>query len=422
MPTEVILPKVDMDMATGKIVRWLAAEGTTVKQGQPLFEIETDKAAMEIEAPASGILRDVMAQEGAEVPVGLPVAWIYAENEVRDPRDRSCHEAAAPADIGAVAHAATTPEAVIETPPAPQGIRATPLARRLARQRGIDLATLSGSAARGRIRAQDILFAAGSRREVPSGATATWLREGEGVPIVLIHGFGSETASWRPFLAAFDHPGPVLSLDLPGHGAAVDAVAGGFDDLVAYAQAQLGLHGVSMAHLVGHSLGGAVATALAAGSALEACSLFLLAPAGLGAEINTDFTKGFASARNEEELRVSMRDLAADASVFSDSFVKATARARADGRLCEAQTRLAPRLFADGKQLFSVRDLLFPLAIPIKMISGAADRVIPHGHAAGLPGSVAIHLFENIGHMPHLEDRAAIARLLRELVRAASGA
>jgi pyruvate dehydrogenase E2 component (dihydrolipoamide acetyltransferase) len=117
-----------------------------------------------------------------------------------------------------------------------------------------------------------------------------------------------------------------------------------------------------------------------------------------------------------------MRDLAADASVFSDSFVKATARARADGRLCEAQTRLAPRLFADGKQLFSVRDLLFPLAIPIKMISGAADRVIPHGHAAGLPGSVAIHLFENIGHMPHLEDRAAIARLLRELVRAASGA
>lgn len=57
MPVEVILPKVDMDMATGQISRWFVAEGATVKQGDVLFEIETDKAAMEIDAPASGTLR-----------------------------------------------------------------------------------------------------------------------------------------------------------------------------------------------------------------------------------------------------------------------------------------------------------------------------------------------------------------------------
>ncbi len=70
-----------MDMATGKISKWLVAEGAAVKQGEPLFEIETDKAAMEIDAPASGILRNVVAREGVDVEVGKPVAWIFAEGE-----------------------------------------------------------------------------------------------------------------------------------------------------------------------------------------------------------------------------------------------------------------------------------------------------------------------------------------------------
>ena len=80
MATEVILPKVDMDMATGRISRWLVAEGAVVKQGDPLFEIETDKAAMEIEAPASGTLRSP-SPEGSEIPVGNAVAWIVGAGE-----------------------------------------------------------------------------------------------------------------------------------------------------------------------------------------------------------------------------------------------------------------------------------------------------------------------------------------------------
>src|SRR5437868_8259013 len=81
MPAEVILPKVDMDMATGQISRWFAEEGATVKKGDVLFEIETDKAAMEIDAPASGVLRDVTGKEGVDIPVGAAVAWIYADDE-----------------------------------------------------------------------------------------------------------------------------------------------------------------------------------------------------------------------------------------------------------------------------------------------------------------------------------------------------
>ncbi|NUS21941.1 MAG: biotin/lipoyl-binding protein [Mesorhizobium sp.] len=85
MPTEVILPKVDMDMATGQISRWFAEDGARVKKGDVLFEIETDKAAMEIDAPASGTLRNVTGKERVDIPVGEPVAWIYADDEVYAP-------------------------------------------------------------------------------------------------------------------------------------------------------------------------------------------------------------------------------------------------------------------------------------------------------------------------------------------------
>ena len=81
MPVEVILPKVDMDMESGQISRWYAKDGDAVTKGQVLFEIETDKAAMEVDAPSSGILRNVTAAEGTTVPVGQAVAWIFAEGE-----------------------------------------------------------------------------------------------------------------------------------------------------------------------------------------------------------------------------------------------------------------------------------------------------------------------------------------------------
>lgn len=81
MAVEVVLPRVDMDMTTGKFTQWFVAEGARVEKGQPLFEIETDKAAMEIEATASGVLRGVAAKPGDQLPVGTVVGVIVAPDE-----------------------------------------------------------------------------------------------------------------------------------------------------------------------------------------------------------------------------------------------------------------------------------------------------------------------------------------------------
>ena len=81
MAVEIVMPRVDMDMSSGRMGRWHAAEGAHVVKGATLFEIETDKAAMEVDAPASGILKFVAASEGDVLPVGACIGWIVADGE-----------------------------------------------------------------------------------------------------------------------------------------------------------------------------------------------------------------------------------------------------------------------------------------------------------------------------------------------------
>ncbi|TPJ86206.1 pyruvate dehydrogenase complex dihydrolipoamide acetyltransferase [Mesorhizobium sp. B2-5-13] len=184
MPTEVILPKVDMDMATGQISRWFAEEGAHVKKGDVLFEIETDKAAMEIDAPASGVLRDVTGKEGVDIPVGAPVAWIYAENETYGDKapifPLAGEMSAEPTEGGAVPptpHSVTPPSALPGVSPtggeigqSPSGGRATPLARRLAREAGLTLSAISGTGPYGRVVKADVdaAIAGGGAKAAPA--------------------------------------------------------------------------------------------------------------------------------------------------------------------------------------------------------------------------------------------------------------
>ncbi len=157
MPTEVILPKVDMDMATGKVNKWHVKDGDTVKKGQVLFEIETDKSAMEIEAPSDGVVRG-LADTGVGIAVGSAVAYILSAGETL-PLTPPLREEGQ----GWVPAPSATPSNMPQAPaPAPalkggeKKTRATPLARRLARQKGLNLATINGSGPHGRIVASDV--------------------------------------------------------------------------------------------------------------------------------------------------------------------------------------------------------------------------------------------------------------------------
>ncbi len=450
MPSEVILPRVDMDMATGKISKWYVEAGAKVAKGQPLFEIETDKAAMEIEAQASGTIRDLAAASGEDIPVGSVVAWIDAEGETATARPAASpngHAAAPPAAVPSPAPPGPPRGLDIAAPPVAEVAgtrpRATPLARRLARERGLDIESLQGTGPRGRVQAIDIEamgpraaaapaspgspHAAEPSALVPARAAATAsaggplnltrLREGQGTPLFLVHGFGAEAASWRPFLSGQELGQPVFAVDLPGHGASPLEGPPRFSGLVDALEAALGGAGLPAVHLLAHSLGAAVAVALTARGVLDIRSLVLLSPAGLGPEINGDFLRGYLGARSEASLTPWMQELVADPALITPAFVRATLKGRDGTTVLDSQRRLVDAVFPDGTQAASVRADLGRVTVPTRVVFGTADRILPWRHALGLPGTIALHLLAGIGHMPHLEARDVVATIVRQSCR-----
>jgi len=210
MATEVFLPRFGQTMEEAKILQWLKKEGDAVKQGEPLFEIETDKVNQEIEANASGVLRKILVSVGATVPAGTTIGVIAEANEdiakLLASLGAAAPAAPAPTPAPAAAPAAGPPAAVstataVSAPPsavphaplppislapvAPPGFTpASPIAKRLAKEHGIDLREVTGSGQGGTIRERDILKFLEVRARVPAGiAERVVVRPGRAVPM-----------------------------------------------------------------------------------------------------------------------------------------------------------------------------------------------------------------------------------------------
>src|SRR5579859_5747816 len=180
MATEVVLPKLGLTQEEGTIVRWIKPEGSRVEAGEPLFEVLTDKAAIEVEAPASGVLLRILVPEGTTAPVATPIALI---GEPGERGAAAAPPAAAPASARSSQPAASAFEPKVAPAPAATAasagaaagtvtprdgrVRISPRARVLAASHGIDLRTLRGSGPDGRIIERDV------QRVVEAGTRGT---------------------------------------------------------------------------------------------------------------------------------------------------------------------------------------------------------------------------------------------------------
>ena len=156
MPTDVIMPALEMSQDEGTLVRWLKAEGDHVEKGEPLMEIETDKAMLEIEAPGSGTLCNITTQDGDEVPVGEVIAVLVKEGEEVPPLPQTARQEQRTEEKPSAASSSPTRADPGPDATAPRPVRASPKAKRLARQLGIDLATVIGSGPDGTIQVSDL--------------------------------------------------------------------------------------------------------------------------------------------------------------------------------------------------------------------------------------------------------------------------
>jgi len=414
-------------METVVIVGWSVQPGETVKAGQHLLTVETAKAATEIAADRDGWLMEVFFDEGQEAPLGAVLGTI-SDTELS-------LESSAPQIAAPTATPSSLPDTVSQAPrDAPiveKRVVASPLARRIAKSAAIDLADIKGSGPHGRIKERDVLAAINAQTDttlkVAPNASKLALPETivssprvRSETVVFLHGFGADRSSWRQVTALLPSEYETIALDLPAHGAELRRAPKSLDEIVFDVSDRLETMGIERAHIVGHSLGGAVALGLTSLGKASIRSATLLAPGGLGPEINIDFINGLTRSTTEESLERWLSLMVGDAANLPKGFARAALRQMQTNGLQDGLRVLARNIFPDGTQAFNQLPALQKLEIPARIIWGSADQIIPASHVNRVPGQIATHLLENIGHVPQLEAPALTARLISQTVRSAS--
>lgn len=368
----VAMPKWGMTMTEGTVASWLAEEGDRISEGHEFLEIETTKITNVVEARAAGTLRRRLIAAGSTVPVGSLLA-VIAEDAITDAELDEFIATYAPveSDVG-------------------DGSGSDPATRMVdAGGRHINVATLGDA----------------------------------GSDMVLLHGFGGDLNSWmfnQPELATRFK---THAVDLPGHGqSTLDVGSGSVPGLAAAILAVMDADDISRAHLVGHSLGGAIALFMAIKHPDQVLSATLVCPGGLGSDINLDFIDGFIGADRRKDMKAVLGHLFADPGVVERKLIEETLKyKRLDGVPVALET-IRRANFTDTSQAGGMREGLASAKVPIQIIWGADDKIIPTAHMLDLPGEVTTHLIDDAGHMPHMEQSGAVTRLIADFAAQAEGA
>ena len=365
----IVMPKWGLEMREGTVQDWLVKEGDRIAVGQAIVEVETDKISNAVEAADAGLLRRIVGQSGELLPV-KSLLGVMAEPEVGD------------ADIEAYIAAFEVPDA------------------------GAD-AEDSGPAF--------------DSAEV-DGIRVRFARRGpeQGVPVMFIHGFGGDLNNWLFNLDAVAERHPVIALDLPGHGSSDARLPGtSLPALAAFIARFLDHAGVQgQVHLVGHSMGGAIALQVALDAPERVASVALVSPAGLGQEINTGYTDGFVQAQSRRELKPVLEQLFADPALVSRQMVDDMLKYKRLDGIEPLLSELGTALFAEGRQSTVLAERLQALDKPLLVFWGEDDQVIPAAQAANAGPQAEVIRFPGTGHMAMLEKASEVnAALLKHLAR-----
>ncbi len=361
----VTVPRWGMTMSEGTICDWMVSEGDLVSKGQELIEIETTKITNVVEAPVAGTLRRIVLTKGITAPVGA-LAGVIAEPSTAD------------ADIDAFVESYAdkmgdgTAEGEIEVLP-----------------KQVEIA----------------------------GHRLNFLDAGEPTDdvFVLLHGFGGDLTTWlfnQPALAAERR---TIAIDLPAHGGSDPFVSDLlFEEIVDVLDRLIGELDLKAIHLVGHSFGGGVAAELAARHPSTTRSLALLAPIGLGPDIDQAFLDDFVAAERRRPLQQILERLFDDPSKITSDMVEGVLRSKRLEGVSPALAAIARTIGQEGRQLRSIGELVSGMSCPVLAVWGETDGIVPPPLVGSLPSNVRLILAPGVGHMPQMEAAAAVNAALLE--------
>jgi len=361
--TPILMPKWGLEMRQGTVTSWLVEEGADIAVGTPIVEVETDKISSVVESPDPGRLRRRLAQEGETLPVKA-LLGVMADADVPDAAIDAFVAAYVVPAAGADDESAAPAHAFVEV----GGLRVR-YARRGAEQ---------------------------------------------GVPVLFLHGFGGDLDNWLFNIDVIGEFAPVIALDLPGHGQSTPRLPGAaLADLAVFVERFLDAIEVPRAHVVGHSLGAAIAARLALDAPARVASLALLNGAGLGPEINAAYIEGFVGAASRRELKPVVEQLFANPELVSRQLLDDLLKYKRLDGVAELLAQLGAAQFGGGRQAEQPGRELARAGKPVLVVWGREDRIIPAEHAANAPPGATVHVFDGAGHMVMMEKAGDVNALLR---------
>ncbi|HHG89265.1 MAG TPA: alpha/beta fold hydrolase [Devosia sp.] len=407
------MPRLGETMEEGTISAWLIAPGEAFKRGDVIIVVETDKTAVEFPALGPGVLREHLKQEGELVLVGEPIARV----DIGEGPDWTLDANVEGTEQEEESHSAPPSSAHRETS-APQRtvsgkVRATPVARRLARLGKREIDEISGTGRRGRVEKWDVeaVLAADGNGDTRFFHEIACTCHGPvgGVPFIMIHGFSGDRTTFAGLANGLSRAGcRVVAMDLPGHGASRLEAENPQDLSKNLTEFVARVIGPVPFHLVAHSLGAVPALELA--RAIMPISLTLIAPAGLGLKLDREFISGMAdpgSIGHVRELlgRLTNRPLGLSAAALEKLY----------GELAKGRLKaLANSLLNSVGQVPDIKPALREVGDKTlaRVLVGHRDCIIDWQDACALASNIAVHHFTHGGHMVHWDQPAEVLRIL----------
>lgn len=370
----ITMPKWGMTMEEGIVTSWLVNEGEIVNLGDELAEIETEKLANVVESQASGILMRHLVNEGDTYAVGS-LLGIIVDGEVSE------------------------------------------------QEISLFIQNFSSK----QIIEKDRLQNANSNKTIKVGnIELSFLELGpddtETQGLVFVHGFGGDLSSWNLNQTGLSGTFRTLAFDLPGHGSSgLQVSTGSVTELANKLLLAIEKKKFGPIHLVGHSLGGAIALMMALQKPKFIKTISLICPVYNGCNVNIEFLDGFLEADSRKAMKDVLGMLYFDTKAINRKFIDETLRFKRFDGAKEALLKIRGSNFTESGEYTGKDADLKDIGVPIQIINGGNDKIVYQTSVNDLPSNVEVHEIEGTGHMPQMEQYGQVNDLIKRFVINNSG-
>ena len=370
----ITMPKWGMTMEEGIVTSWLVNEGEIVNLGDELAEIETEKLANVVESQASGILMRHLVNEGDTYAVGS-LLGIIVDGEVSE------------------------------------------------QEISLFIQNFSSK----QIIEKDRLQNANTNKTIKVGnIELSFLELGpddtETQGLVFVHGFGGDLSSWSLNQTELAGTFRTLAFDLPGHGSSgLQVSTGSVTELANKLLLAIEKKKFGPIHLVGHSLGGAIALMMALQKPEFIKTISLICPVYNGCNVNIEFLDGFLEADSRKAMKDVLGMLYFDTKAINRKFIDETLRFKRFDGAKEALLKIRGSNFTESGEYTGKDADLKDIGVPIQIINGGNDKIVYQTSVNDLPSNVEVHEIEGTGHMPQMEQYGQVNDLIKRFVINNSG-